>query len=178
MRIRPAKTRIMSGTCWRGRSSSASSAPASTMSSARLQTVWDGRIIKKIPSISSTSGTAAFAVWASTAAWQAASSPSSSTLWYNKLNVLTYLDFIAPNVLLAQAIGRMGNFVNQELYGPPTTVPWAFHINPTFPCQLPNNIPQIGGFICGSGNVIGRSRRMVCQQMVFIPLSSMKRSGV
>jgi phosphatidylglycerol:prolipoprotein diacylglycerol transferase len=73
--------------------------------------------------------------------------------WYNKLNALTYLDFIAPNVLLAQAVGRMGNFVNQELYGPPTSAPWAFHINPSYPCQLPNNIPQISGFICGSGNV-------------------------
>ncbi len=46
--------------------------------------------------------------------------------WYNKLDVLKYLDFFAPNVLLAQAIGRMGNFANQELYGPATNVPWAF----------------------------------------------------
>ena len=49
---------------------------------------------------------------------------------FNKLNFLVWLDFIAPNVLLAQAIGRMGNFVNQELYGPATNAPWAFHINP------------------------------------------------
>lgn len=72
--------------------------------------------------------------------------------WINKLNFLRYLDFIAPNVLIAQAIGRMGNFVNQELYGPPTDLPWAFHINPAFPCQRPINAPPEVGF-CGAGNL-------------------------
>jgi phosphatidylglycerol:prolipoprotein diacylglycerol transferase len=67
---------------------------------------------------------------------------------FNKLDFVKYLDFLAPNVLLAQAIGRMGNFVNQELYGPPTNVPWAFHINPAFPCQLPDNLPT-GVQVCG-----------------------------
>jgi len=61
--------------------------------------------------------------------------------WRNRLHPLRYLDFIAPNVLLAQAIGRLGNWVNQELYGPPTTLPWAFHINPRYPCQLPPDLP-------------------------------------
>ena len=31
---------------------------------------------------------------------------------------------------LAQAIGRWGNFINQELYGPPTTLPWGLRIDP------------------------------------------------
>lgn len=62
--------------------------------------------------------------------------------WRNRLSPLRYLDFIAPNALLAQAIGRIGNFANQELYGPPTTLPWAFHINPRYPCQLPPDLPQ------------------------------------
>ena len=61
--------------------------------------------------------------------------------WRNQLNPLRYLDFLAPNVPLAQAFGRMGNFANQELYGPPTAQPWAFHINPKFTCQLPPNLP-------------------------------------
>ncbi len=71
----------------------------------------------------------------------------------NKLDFVKYLDFLAPNVLLAQAIGRMGNFVNQELYGPSTNAPWAFHINPAFPCQLPDNLPQ-GIQYCGSGELM------------------------
>jgi len=62
--------------------------------------------------------------------------------WYQKLNVLQYLDFLAPNVLLAQAIGRMGNWVNQELYGPPSDAPWAFHINPVQSCQIPPELPR------------------------------------
>ena len=62
--------------------------------------------------------------------------------WRNHLQPLRYLDFMAPNVLLAQAIGRLGNFANQELYGPATTLPWSFHINPRYPCQLPPDLPQ------------------------------------
>lgn len=61
--------------------------------------------------------------------------------YFTKINTLRYIDYFAPNVLLAQAIGRFGNFVNQELYGPPTSAPWAFHINPQYPCQLPAGIP-------------------------------------
>ncbi|GIV77933.1 prolipoprotein diacylglyceryl transferase [Litorilinea aerophila] len=76
--------------------------------------------------------------------------------WYHKLNPLRWLDFIAPNVLLAQAIGRMGNFVNQELYGPPTNVPWAFHINPKYPCQLPPNLPPDVQF-CGAPDLTQRT---------------------
>ena len=72
--------------------------------------------------------------------------------WFNKLNILLYLDFIGPNVLLAQAMGRMGNFVNQELYGPPSTAPWAFHINPAHPCQMPANIPDPTWY-CGLANL-------------------------
>ena len=34
-----------------------------------------------------------------------------------------------PGVLVAQAIGRWGNYINQELYGPPTDLPWGIHID-------------------------------------------------
>jgi len=44
------------------------------------------------------------------------------------LNVWRWLDNIAPGMLLAQAIGRWGNFFNQELYGPPTDLPWGITI--------------------------------------------------
>ena len=46
-----------------------------------------------------------------------------------KLDVLRYLDIGAPALLIGQAIGRWGNFVNQELYGPPTTLPWGLKID-------------------------------------------------
>ncbi len=38
------------------------------------------------------------------------------------LNTARWLDIFAPALLLGQAIGRLGNFVNQELYGPPTSL--------------------------------------------------------
>jgi prolipoprotein diacylglyceryl transferase len=40
------------------------------------------------------------------------------------------LDAIAPAILVAQAIGRLGNWFNQELFGRPTTLPWALQIAP------------------------------------------------
>jgi phosphatidylglycerol:prolipoprotein diacylglycerol transferase len=61
------------------------------------------------------------------------------------LKLLRWLDILIPGLLLAQAIGRIGNFINQELYGPPTTLPWAFHINPTYLCQEPTGSPMACG---------------------------------
>ena len=45
------------------------------------------------------------------------------------LNTLRWLDIGAPAFLLGQAVGRWGNFFNQELYGPPSDLPWAFPIS-------------------------------------------------
>ena len=41
-----------------------------------------------------------------------------------------FADAIAPCIVLAQGIGRWGNYFNQELFGRPTTVPWALEIDP------------------------------------------------
>ncbi len=49
----------------------------------------------------------------------------------NKASFLTWVDIIAPGLIMAQAIGRWGNFVNQELYGAPTNLPWALFIDPS-----------------------------------------------
>lgn len=38
-------------------------------------------------------------------------------------------DAIAPGLLVAQAVGRLGNWFNQELYGAPTTLPWGLKFN-------------------------------------------------
>ncbi|MEL6229786.1 MAG: prolipoprotein diacylglyceryl transferase [Cyanobacteria bacterium J06627_3] len=47
-----------------------------------------------------------------------------------RLPTLTYLDAAAVGLPIAQAIGRWGNFINQELYGPPTNWPLALRIDP------------------------------------------------
>ncbi len=44
------------------------------------------------------------------------------------INFLTLIDIAAPGVALAQAIGRWGNFFNQELFGKATTLPWGIPI--------------------------------------------------
>ncbi|MFC4949761.1 prolipoprotein diacylglyceryl transferase [Pseudonocardia sp. GCM10023141] len=39
-----------------------------------------------------------------------------------------FADAVAPGIVVAQAIGRLGNWFNQELYGAPTTLPWGLEI--------------------------------------------------
>ena len=46
-----------------------------------------------------------------------------------KINLLNLLDLIAPSLLLAQGIGRIGNYINQEGFGPPTSLPWGVYID-------------------------------------------------
>jgi phosphatidylglycerol:prolipoprotein diacylglycerol transferase len=60
-------------------------------------------------------------------------------LW-KKLPLLIYFDAVALALPLGQAIGRWANFINQELYGPPTTLPWGLRIDA--PHRLPpyNNL--------------------------------------
>jgi prolipoprotein diacylglyceryl transferase len=44
-------------------------------------------------------------------------------------SVLAFMDAVAPGLLLAQAIGRWGNYFNQELFGEPTSLPWGLEID-------------------------------------------------
>src|SRR5690606_4595873 len=46
----------------------------------------------------------------------------------NGYDAWLFLDAVAPVALLGQAVGRLGNFINQELYGPPTNLPWGIPI--------------------------------------------------
>jgi prolipoprotein diacylglyceryl transferase len=46
------------------------------------------------------------------------------------LSFAQFADALAPGILLAQVVGRFGNWFNQELFGKPTTLPWALEISP------------------------------------------------
>ncbi len=46
------------------------------------------------------------------------------------ISFIDWTDIAAPSLALGQAIGRWGNFFNQELYGAPTSLPWAIYIDP------------------------------------------------
>jgi prolipoprotein diacylglyceryl transferase len=48
-----------------------------------------------------------------------------------RANVTLFMDAAAPGLLVAQAIGRIGNYFNQELFGGPSKLPWALEISPT-----------------------------------------------
>lgn len=50
--------------------------------------------------------------------------------WYRGINPLVLADAAAPGVVLGQAIGRWGNYFNQELFGRPSELPWAIRIAP------------------------------------------------
>jgi prolipoprotein diacylglyceryl transferase len=47
-------------------------------------------------------------------------------------SVPLFMDAIAPALLVAQAVGRLGNYFNQELFGKPTSLPWGLQIDPQF----------------------------------------------
>jgi prolipoprotein diacylglyceryl transferase len=56
------------------------------------------------------------------------------------LRFWSFADALAPGLLLAQGIGRMGNYFNQELFGAPTDLPWGLEIDPgnrAIPVGLP-----------------------------------------
>ena len=50
--------------------------------------------------------------------------------WRRGLPVRQYLDIAAPSLALGQAIGRWGNFFNEEAFGRPTDLPWKLFISP------------------------------------------------
>lgn len=72
----------------------------------------------------------------------------------SKIPVLRILDLGAPALILGQAIGRWGNFFNQELFGYPTDLPWKMWVNPDAVQALQNQVhsfpPETRQWILGS----------------------------
>ena len=54
-----------------------------------------------------------------------------------------FADAVAPGIALGQAVGRWGNWFNQELYGRATTLPWAWQIDPA---QRPGATPHLATY--------------------------------
>ncbi|MFZ4583898.1 MAG: prolipoprotein diacylglyceryl transferase [Acidimicrobiia bacterium] len=52
--------------------------------------------------------------------------------WRRHLPIVELLDCLSIAVVLAQAIGRWGNYFNQELFGRPTSLPWGLVVDPAF----------------------------------------------
>ena len=64
----------------------------------------------------------------------------------NNLDPWLFLDAAGPAMLIGQAIGRIANFINQELYGPPTTLPWGIPISAEHRLQQFASLPDTTRF--------------------------------
>ncbi len=75
----------------------------------------------------------AFAIWkGGLGIWGGIVGGTLAGLWVLRrrgANIPQFLDAAAPALLVAQAIGRIGNYFNQELFGGPTTLPWGLEIS-------------------------------------------------
>lgn len=75
-----------------------------------------------------------FAVWkGGLGIWGGIAAGTLAGLWVLRrrgANIAVFMDAAAPALLVAQAIGRVGNYFNQELFGGPTTLPWGLEISP------------------------------------------------
>jgi prolipoprotein diacylglyceryl transferase len=75
-----------------------------------------------------------FAVWkGGLGIWGGIAAGTLAGLWVLRrrhASIPVFLDAAAPALLVAQAIGRIGNYFNQELFGGPTSLPWALEISP------------------------------------------------
>ena len=76
----------------------------------------------------------AFAVWkGGLGIWGGIALGTLAGIWVLRrrgANITLFMDAAAPGLLVAQAIGRIGNYFNQELFGGPSTLPWALEISP------------------------------------------------
>jgi prolipoprotein diacylglyceryl transferase len=63
---------------------------------------------------------------------------------YYKVPLSAYADSVAPGIAVAQAIGRLGNYFNQELFGGPTSAPWGLEVFVRTPGGVAGQIPLNG----------------------------------
>jgi prolipoprotein diacylglyceryl transferase len=75
-----------------------------------------------------------FAVWdGGLGIWGGIAGGVAGGLWVLRrrgVDILRFMDAAAPGLLVAQSIGRVGNYFNQELFGGPTSLPWGLQISP------------------------------------------------
>lgn len=90
---------------------------------------------------------AVFRIWEGGMAIYGAIAFGALGVWFGAkqlgLRFWSVADAVAPGLLIAQGIGRLGNYFNQELFGVPTTLPWGIEIpssNAAYPVGLPDGL--------------------------------------
>jgi prolipoprotein diacylglyceryl transferase len=77
-----------------------------------------------------------FAVWSGgLGIWGGVAAGAAVGVWRVRrhgANAALFADAVAPALLVAQAIGRIGNWFNKELFGGPTSLPWGLYIPPAY----------------------------------------------
>ena len=88
-----------------------------------------------------------FAVWSGgLGIWGGVAAGAAMGMWRVRragADAARFADAVAPALLVAQAIGRIGNYFNQELFGRPSSLPWALAISPS---HRPAGYGQYGTF--------------------------------
>ena len=80
-------------------------------------------------------------------------------LRFKKIPFAPFADALAPAVVLAQAIGRLGNWFNQELFGAETTVPWGLKIF--------NRVDELGNYAPVTGHSTGEVLQVVLPTFLY-----------
>lgn len=65
------------------------------------------------------------------------------------VSFVAFADALAPGLLIAQGVGRLGNWFNQELFGAPTTLPWGLSVDP----EIAEQACAGWGLDCGAGTL-------------------------
>ena len=110
-----------------------------------------------------------FAVWSGgLGVWGGIAAGAAAGIWRVRKahgDVRVFMECIAPALLVAQGIGRIGNYFNQELFGKPSTLPWALTISPqdrptgyTALQHVPADIPVRAHLRPGAGGAAGVAR--------------------
>lgn len=90
---------------------------------------------------------APFAIWeGGLGIWGAIAAGTAAGAVYLRrrgVSVTAMMDAAAPGMLIGQGIGRMGNYFNQELFGSPSTLPWALEVDPS---RRPDESPLVATY--------------------------------
>lgn len=100
-----------------------------------------------------------------------------------RISILEILDIVAPSIILAQAIGRWGNYINQEAHGGPTDLPWGIlvdgiRVHPTFLYESIWNLAAFFVLIAFRDRVFKRNGQTIGAYMVLYSLGRVWIEGL